>query len=149
MEIKSNALSLNVGELWMSRPRPDGDTELALLIARATTGDRAAFGELVIRHERRVLTLAWRMLGTMEDAQDAAQEVFLRAYKYLRRFDTKKPFEPWLVGMTVNVCRDHWRKRQQQRSVFVHAPDVEPHDLRRDPHAELNSDEQRQILYRI
>src|SRR5437762_7252866 len=112
-------MELSVNALWMSQPASE-DERMAQAIALAITGDRAAFGEIVLRHERRVLTLAFRRLGTMEDAQDAAQEVFLRTFKYLRRFDSSRPLEPWLVRTTVNVCHGIGRKRQQQRVVFVH-----------------------------
>jgi len=120
---------------------------MAEVIARAITGDRAAFEELVVRHERRVLTLALRLLGDMADAQDAAQETFLRAFKYLRRFDSSKPLEPWLVGMTINVCRNVGRKRQQQRAVFVSGEFADPVDPAKGPHAELRADEQRRLLH--
>jgi len=140
-------MELSVNELWMSQPRPEAD-EMAETIARAITGDRAAFGEIVIRHERRVLTLAYRLLGTMEDAQDAAQEVFLRAFKYLRRFDNSRPLEPWLVRTTVNVCRGLGKKRWQRQIVFVQGENLEYADSRRSPHAELRAEEDRKILYR-
>ena len=97
-------MELSANQLWMSRNDGEGE-RVAKIIARAITGDRTAFEEIILLHERRVLTLAYRLLGTPEDAQDAAQEVFLRAFKYLRRFDASKPLEPWLVRMTVNVCR--------------------------------------------
>ena len=103
-------MELSASQLWMSAAREDVEAT-SKLVARAITGDRAAFEEIVLLYERRVLTLALRLLGTSEDAQDAAQEVFLRAFKYLRRFDTSKPLEPWLVRMTVNVCRGSGRKR--------------------------------------
>jgi RNA polymerase sigma-70 factor (ECF subfamily) len=143
-------MELRINELWMSQPGPaeSDETRMAQVIALAITGDRAAFGEIVIRHERRVLTLAFRLLGTMEDAQDAAQEVFLRAFKYLRRFDTSRPLEPWLVRTTVNVCRELGRKRQQQRVVFVQAEVGEHADPGRNPHAHLRAEEQRRMLYR-
>jgi len=102
--------------------------------------------------ERRVLTLSWRLLGAMEDAQDAAQEVFLRTFKYLHRFDVRKPFEPWLVRMTVNVCRDLGRKRTQRGIVFCGRSDgyeqAEQPDSAGNPHDELQSEQQRQMLYR-
>jgi RNA polymerase sigma-70 factor (ECF subfamily) len=148
METRSIAHSLDANRLWMSGTPADRERELAYLIERAITGDRAAFGEIVTRHERRVLTVAWRLLGTMEDAQDAAQEVFLRAFKYLHRFDTQKPLEAWLVGMTVNVCRSLGRKRSLQRSIFVHGSAFEPPDTTRDPHSQFSSTENRQILHR-
>ena len=129
----------------------EGNSELTMLLTRAASGDAAAFEQIVVRHERRVLTLSWRLLGVMEDAQDAAQEVFLRTFKYLHRFDTQKPFEPWLVRMTVNVCRDLGRARQQRGAVLVEGRTcdrVELRDSGNDPHAELQFEQQRQILYR-
>jgi len=129
----------------------EGNSELTMLLTRAASGDAAAFEQIVVRHERRVLTLSWRLLGVMEDAQDAAQEVFLRTFKYLHRFDTQKPFEPWLVRMTVNVCRDLGRARQQRGAVLVEGRTCDRVELRdpgNDPHAELQFEQQRQILYR-
>jgi RNA polymerase sigma-70 factor (ECF subfamily) len=81
------------------------------LIKLARAGDLAAFEQIILRHERQVLRTALRLLGRMEDAQDAAQEVFLRLYKHLRRFDDAREFAPWLYRVTVNVCRDIHRKR--------------------------------------
>jgi RNA polymerase sigma-70 factor (ECF subfamily) len=143
-------MELSVSELWMSQPRPAGsdDERMAQVISLAITGDRAAFGEIVIRHERRVLTLAFRLLGTMEDAQDAAQEVFLRTFKYLRRFDASRPLEPWLVRTTVNVCHGLGRKRQQQRTVFVQSDFLDRADPGGNPHTELRAEEQRRMLHR-
>jgi len=147
---------INANALWMSKSQSDERLseagELAGLLTRAASGDAAAFEQIVVRHERRVLTLSWRLLGAMEDAQDAAQEVFLRTFKYLHRFDVRKPFEPWLVRMTVNVCRDLGRKRQQRGVVFVSAGDgieqAEQPDSASNPHEELQSEQQRQMLYR-
>jgi RNA polymerase sigma-70 factor (ECF subfamily) len=140
-------MELSVTELWMSHPKSDDDP-MAKIIALAITGDRAAFGEIVVRHERRVLTLAFRLLGTIEDAQDAAQEVFLRTFKYLRRFDASRPLEPWLVRTTVNVCHGLGRKRRQQRRVFVQSDFLEHSAPAGNPHAELRAREQRRMLHR-
>src|SRR5688572_11473735 len=112
-------MELSASQLWMSGAGEEIEAT-AKLIERAITGDRTAFEEIVLQHERRVFTLAYRLLGTEEDAQDAAQEVFLRAFKYLRRFDTTRPLEPWLVRMTVNVCRRAGRGRTRTRSLFVY-----------------------------
>jgi RNA polymerase sigma-70 factor (ECF subfamily) len=81
------------------------------LVADAKSGDKRAFEELVIRNERQVLMTALRMLGNLEDARDAGQEVFLRLYKYLGRFDETRSLGPWLYRMTVNVCHDIAKKR--------------------------------------
>jgi len=138
----------------MSESQKEGErtSEMSLLLIRAASGDAAAFEQIVVRHERRVLTLSWRLLGAMEDAQDAAQEVFLRTFKYLHRFDVQKPFEPWLVRMTVNVCRDLGKARQQRTAIIIEAGGeydrAEQQDPNNDPHAELHAEQQRQMLYR-
>jgi RNA polymerase sigma-70 factor (ECF subfamily) len=129
--------------LWMSRIETEKE-EVAVLLQRAIAGDASAFEQIIVRYERRVLTLAWRLLGRPEDAQDASQEVFLRAFRYLHRFDSGRRFEPWLVTMTVNVCRDLGRKRQQQPFVPIES------DLLRaagDPHSDLSSEEQRNMVH--
>src|SRR5712671_6371595 len=156
MSTRPEITLLHANSLWMSRSESDAlfsdAGELAGLLTRAASGDAAAFEQIVVRHERRVLTLSWRLLGAMEDAQDAAQEVFLRTFKYLHRFDVRKPFEPWLVRMTVNVCRDLGRKRTQRGIVFVAEGDgyeqAEQPDSAGNPHDELQSEQQRQMLYR-
>ncbi|HWP44614.1 MAG TPA: sigma-70 family RNA polymerase sigma factor, partial [Blastocatellia bacterium] len=62
-------------------------------------------------YQHRVVATAWRMLGNREDARDAAQEAFLRAYKYLGGFRQDQDFSAWLYRIVINVCRDMARKR--------------------------------------
>src|SRR5438552_11705537 len=114
-------MELQATALWMSGVEPEGEAEaeFALVLQRAIAGDVSAFEQIMVRFERRVLTLAWRLLGSMEDAQDASQEVFLRAFRFLHRFDTRRSLEPWLVRMTVNVCRDLGRKRKPSVTVDI------------------------------
>lgn len=82
-----------------------------LLISRARKGDLTAFDQIILAHQRRVMGIAWRMLGDKEDARDAAQETFLRVYKHLNKFDETQDFAAWLYRIAVNVCRDLGRKR--------------------------------------
>ncbi|MGE0132953.1 MAG: RNA polymerase sigma factor [Blastocatellales bacterium] len=84
----------------------------ARLIIRAKAGDTMAFDQIIISHQRRVISLAWRMLGNREDARDAAQETFLRVFRYLDRFDPAQDFSGWLYRIAVNACRDLARKRR-------------------------------------
>lgn len=87
------------------------------LVARAKTGDLRAFDALVTQYEQRVLRTARWLLGNREDAEDAAQEVLIRLYRYLAKFDERRDLAPWLYRMTVNVCRDTGRKRRRAKAV--------------------------------
>ena len=101
--------------------------ELALPMTGAESGredDTTAFESILRMHERRVLLTAYRMLGSMEDAQDAAQEVFLKLHKHLRRFDESRSLAPWLYRVTLNTCRDIGARRGRERGVPLEA--VEP-----------------------
>jgi RNA polymerase sigma-70 factor (ECF subfamily) len=111
------ALALDI-PLPVNALTPD-QTSLALLIERAAGGDTAAFEQIMIHSQQRVMALTWRMLGNEADARDASQEVFLRVYKYLKRFRQDQDFFAWLYGITVNVCRDSLKKRQNDSDRFV------------------------------
>ena len=94
-------------------------TSLNRLIESAVAGDTAAFEQIMIHSQQRVMAMAWRMLGNEADARDASQEVFLRVYKYLGRFKQDQDFFAWLYRITVNVCHDIARKRQQHSDRFM------------------------------
>lgn len=74
------------------------------LARRAASGDQAAFAEIVHLHQQALYNVACRMLGNTQDAEDAAQDAFIRAYKFFDRFDVERPLAPWLKRITVNVC---------------------------------------------
>jgi len=74
-------------------------------VAAAAAGDEAAYEALVLRHQRALFALAFRHLGDREDAADAVQEVFLRAWRALPRFRGEAAFRTWLLGIAINVCR--------------------------------------------
>ncbi len=89
---------------------------VTLLIERAKAGEREAFDQLMIRYQRKVVSTAWRVLGNQEDARDAAQEAFLRVYKYLDHFRADEDFAAWLYRIVINACRDIARKRASTSS---------------------------------
>lgn len=89
-------------------------TAVTLLAEQAKAGDIAAFEQLIVCYQRKVVATAWRLLGNEEDAKDAAQETFLKAYKYLKSFDARQDFSGWLYRITVNACHDLARKRQSK-----------------------------------
>ena len=111
------ALALDI-PLPVNALTPD-QTSLALLIERAAAGDTTAFERIMIHSQQRVMAVTWRMLGNEADARDASQEVFLRVYKYLKRFRQDQDFFAWLYGITFNVCRDFLKKRQNHSNRFV------------------------------
>ena len=119
----------------------------ALMTARAAfedaTGAVADFEYLIRRHERQVLMTALRLLGNLEDAQDAAQEVFLRLYKHRRRIEEALGIRGWLYRATVNVCRDIGRRR---KTPMVPLEDTLAAAPERDPNAAITRDQQRRVL---
>ena len=82
------------------------------LIQEALDGDLDAFGDLVRLYERPVFNLAYRMLGEAGEAEDAAQEAFIKAYSNLHRYDVNRSFKTWMLSITSNHCIDRLRKRR-------------------------------------
>ena len=87
------------------------------LVKRAQTGDEDAFARLVDRHQRRAYRVARNLVPTDEDAQDLAQEAFLRVFRHLERFDFGHDFTTWLYRIVTNLCIDFLRKRRSSYSV--------------------------------
>lgn len=106
-------IQMPVNALTQSQP------SLTLLIERAAAGEAAAFEQIMIHSQQRVMAMTWRILGNEADARDASQEVFLRVYKYLGRFKQDQDFFAWLYQITVNVCRDIGKKRQNEGGRFM------------------------------
>ena len=91
------------------KSRRDNDREL---VKQAQKEDKEAFEELVRRHQARVFAVAGGILRNKEDVEDIAQQVFLKAYFSLKRFDQRAAFSTWLYKITVNECWDLLRKRK-------------------------------------
>jgi RNA polymerase sigma-70 factor, ECF subfamily len=84
----------------------------ALWISQAFHGDDHAFGFLVEKYQKPVFSLCYRMLGNSRDAEDAAQESFIRAYMHLKKYDPNRSFATWLLSIASHYCIDRIRKRQ-------------------------------------
>lgn len=82
------------------------------LVRSAQAGDKEAFEELVRRHQHRVFAVAGGILRRREDVEDIAQQVFIKAYFSLKRFDQRAAFSTWLYKITVNECWDLLRKKK-------------------------------------
>jgi RNA polymerase sigma-70 factor (ECF subfamily) len=78
----------------------------------ALQGDIQAFAHLVETYQTPIHNLCYRMLGNAEDAEDAAQETFLRAYKSFKRYDKNRPLSTWLLSIAAHYCIDQIRRRR-------------------------------------
>ncbi len=88
------------------------------LVRRAQKEDKQAFELLVMRHQSRVFAVAGGILRNREDVEDIAQQVFLKAYFSIKRFDQRAAFSTWLYKITVNECWDLLRKKKVRPLVF-------------------------------
>lgn len=90
------------------------DRDLVLHVRR---GEVAAFGELVQRYQVSVFNVCFRFVGERREAEDLAQETFIRVYERLGTFDIDKPFGPWVRRVAANICLNHL-----ERKSFVRVP---------------------------
>lgn len=96
--------------------------EDAILVRRCLKGDETAIQALVDRYHSDVFGLCVRLMHHRQDAEDVAQEVFLRIFRSLKRWDSSRPFKPWVMGITVNRCRT-WlvqRARRPELADYLH-----------------------------
>jgi RNA polymerase sigma-70 factor (ECF subfamily) len=98
------------------KSNPSGDEDAAL-VAAVLGGDRSAFDRLVRRHQRRVTGRAYRLLGDADDAQESAQETFLRAYRKLSTLSDPKRFGSWLMRIATNQALNYRRGRAVRKTL--------------------------------
>lgn len=95
------------------------------IVRRVLDGDTESFAVLVARHHAACLRLATHVLGTREDAEDAVQETFLRAYRHLVRYQERERFTGWLFRILVNQCRTTLaRRRRGETHIAEGAPEL-------------------------
>ena len=87
-------------------------TDDADLVQRCLDGDQRAYRDLLRRYRRSVYSLTYRMVGHREEARDLAQEVFIRAFRSLHRYDPGRPFSSWIFKIASNLCIDYYRKKK-------------------------------------
>ncbi len=87
------------------------------VLKRAQRGDEEAFSQIVSEHQNLVYTVALRILANPDDALDAAQDVFLRVWKSLPKFQGRSEFTTWLYRITANICLDYIKKRRKEKKV--------------------------------
>src|SRR5215468_3500354 len=102
----------------LKEPRQSGVPADRDLVRLAQRGDQSAFEELVGRHQNRVFAVARGILKRQEDVEDVSQQVFVKAYFALKKFDQRSAFTTWLYKITVNECWDLLRKRKVRPLVY-------------------------------
>ncbi|KKM10599.1 hypothetical protein SY88_13115 [Clostridiales bacterium PH28_bin88] len=124
------------------------------LVISAQQGDQEAFAQLVRLYKKPVYSLAFRMLHNAEDAQDLAQETFLRVYRSLGRFRPGEKFSTWVYRIATNLCIDALRKRRDPANCPSSLMDLEgvladgPADLRETPEDAYLAGELRRSIHK-
>lgn len=122
----------------------------ALWIESARKGDDLAFGQLVECYQNPVFSLCYRMLGNNNDAEDAAQETFIRAYRHLKRYDPNRSFATWLLSIASHYCIDRMRKRQLPTVSSDDLPaEIIPDRNIPDPEREFRSQEKENLIQKL
>lgn len=130
------------------------------LVGRAKSGDRRAFDLLAIRYKDRVFNLCFRKLGCAEEAADAAQEAFLKAYRALGSFEGKSKFFTWLFRIALNCSFTRGKRRAREREAAPlstdrtsvrtgngdEQPSIDPPDLREEPAAAALRSEKARLI---
>lgn len=96
------------------------------LVRRAANGEAAAWEPLVLAHQEAVFRLSYLLLGDPDDADDVAQETFLRAWNHLRRFDTTRPLRPWLLSIASHLASNRRRSAGRYFAALTRAFRSEP-----------------------
>jgi RNA polymerase sigma-70 factor, ECF subfamily len=94
------------------------------IIQRAADGDQAAWDTIVRTYWRKVFNVAYRFVGTYEEAEDLTQEIFLKVFRSLGTFDCRANFQTWLISVSRNFCIDRYRSGRRDRQVFAREVDA-------------------------
>jgi RNA polymerase sigma-70 factor (ECF subfamily) len=107
-------------------PQPPG---IDTLIERCLGGDQAAWEQIVRQHWRKVFNVAYKFVGSHEQAEDLTQDIFLKIFRSLDTFDRRANFQTWLISVSRNLCIDHYRSVRKERQTInrdVPAEDLSP-----------------------
>ncbi len=118
-------------------------------IDRCLAGDRAAYEELVASHSDELVGILRALLGNLEDARDVAQEAFVRAYLNLHRFDTTRPFRPWLFRIGRNLAINHLKARARRPEGRTVREEIELTSETKSPSVAVLEDERRVAVERL
>lgn len=125
---------------------PEVDAEKVIL---AQNGDTQAFTELVEAHQIAVYNLCFRMLGDPYEAEDAAQETFIRAYKGIKSYDRTRSFSTWILSIAAHYCIDQLRKNRLKITQLEEKPYFEIPDPGPNPEAFISDIEQQKGIRKL
>ena len=120
-------------------PQPPG---IDTLIEKCLDGDQAAWEQIVRQYWRKVFNVAYKFVGSHEQAEDLAQEIFLKIFRSLATFDRRANFQTWLISVSRNLCIDHYRSVRKERQTIdrdVAAEDLSPAAATASPLATLEN----------
>ena len=106
-QVRDGSTNFSAARVYVSQ-----DADDLASVRMCLQGDRAAFGAIVDRYQRVLFTVAVRMLGNRDDANDATQNAFVKAYQHLRSFDPGRRFFSWIYRILVNECQNAMRDRR-------------------------------------
>jgi RNA polymerase sigma-70 factor (ECF subfamily) len=107
-----------------ANPSGAAPQEIDHLIERCLKGDQRAWDEIVRLYWRRVFNVAYKFVGRQDEAEDLAQDIFLKLFKSLKTFDRRANFSTWLISVSRNLCIDHYRSVRRERDLVTHDVDV-------------------------
>jgi RNA polymerase sigma-70 factor, ECF subfamily len=121
------------------------------LIEQCLTGDQAAWETIVRQHWRKVFNVAYKFVGKHDEAEDLAQDIFLKIFKALDTFDRRANFQTWIISIARNLCIDHYRSVRKERETIareVDAGELTPVSAEIGPEVALERSDLRALLQR-
>jgi RNA polymerase sigma factor (sigma-70 family) len=119
------------------------------LIERCLHGDQTAWDAIVRMYWRKVFNVAYKFVGKHDEAEDLAQDIFLKLFKSLDTFDRRANFQTWLISVSRNLCIDHYRSVRKERETIdrdVDAGELAPVSADIGPYAVLEQSDRRVLL---
>jgi len=130
---------------------PGPDTDITALIQQCLSGDQTAWQTIVRTHRRKVFNIAYKFVGSVDEAEDLTQDVFIKVFRSLSTFDRRANFQTWLYSVTRNLCIDHYRALRKEREALNRDLDVDvlaPASPDRSPLQILEAQDQAALLRR-
>jgi len=117
------------------------------LAGRVLKGDLDAYGALIQEHQTSVFNVCYRITGNRQEAEDLTQEAFIRAFRKLSKYDSSRPFGPWMRTLAANLCYNHLKKARLQRVPLEDEKDQIMDKPSNDPENMLEISQEHQVLY--